>query len=164
MPQSWHSASLPVQFVIADPRIVLILDEWPTIWDMAREAKLDEQLKMGISALVRLGREDRVNNWIVGQSHLVSESGFSRTTQNNFEMIALGRGSQLQSVRAMIADQYVVQDPATRAQLLSELSQIETSEQPIVFVGGTGKLGRLPDLREYTKWKFPQEEPTDDVP
>ena len=141
-----------------DPRVVLILDEWPTIWDLSREAKIDEQLKMGLNSLVRLGREDKVNVWVVGQSHLVTESGFSRTSQNNFEMMALGRGSQLQSIRSMIADQYIVQDPATRAQLLSELSQIESSEQPIVFLGSAGKLGTLPDLREYTNWQFPKDE------
>jgi hypothetical protein len=141
-----------------DPRIVLILDEWPTIWDLSREAKIDEQLKMGLNALVRLGREDKVNVWVVGQSYLVTESGFSRTSQNNFEMIALGRGSQLQSVRSMITDQYIVQDPALRSQLLSELSQIESSEQPVFFFGSTGKLGTLPDLREYTDWEFPKDD------
>jgi len=147
-----------------DPRVVLILDEWPTIWDLSGEAKIDEQLKMGLNSLVRLGREDKVNVWVVGQSHLVTESGFSRTSQNNFEMMALGRGSQLQSIRSMIADQYIVQDPATRAQLLSELSQIESSEQPIVFLGSAGKLGTLPDLREYTNWQFPKESTSPEKP
>ncbi|MGA1256359.1 MAG: type IV secretory system conjugative DNA transfer family protein [Candidatus Nanopelagicaceae bacterium] len=136
-----------------DARIILILDEWPTLWDLAREAKLDAQLLMGLNSIVRLGREDRVNLWVVGQSHLVTESGFSRTTQNNFEMISLGRGDQLQSVRAMIDDRYVVQEKSRRDSLLSELENLDPNGTPIAFTSsGGGRLGKLPDLRDYTDW------------
>ena len=141
------------------PRITLILDEWPTLLDMAKAVKLDTELMTALNAIVRLGREDRVNLWLMGQSHLVSEAGFSRTTQNNFELVALGRGDQLQSVRAIISDQWVIQDRKRRQTLNAELEQLDPDGTPIAFTSaGGGRLCKLPDLSEFVQWEIPGKE------
>jgi len=133
-------------------RIVLIIDEWPSIWDLAREARLEKELLFGLNALIRLGREDKVNVWIVGQSHLTGECGFSRQTQDNCDLFALGRGEDLQSVKKMINDQWIVHDDVTRNELKQQLRNMTTDDRPIAFLAAAGKLGKLPDLRDYTDW------------
>ena len=138
-------------------RIILILDEWPTLYGMAKEEKIDEALMLGLNYLVRMGREDLIGVWVVGQSHLVTESGFSRTTQNNFDLIALGRGKKLQSVAAMAADTYVVRGAKRRQELAQEIEALGEPETPVAFLSsGGGELCRLPDLRYFVDWQIPE--------
>lgn len=141
-------------------RIVLVLDEWPSLLTYAEMAGCKKPLLDALQILLLQGREDKINLWIMGQSHLVQDVGFNRNVQANFDLFALGKPPNLDSVRAMASDQYIVRDPRQRPVLLDQIANLESSytgSAPLVFssING-GRISVLPDLRNFTDWTFPE--------
>jgi hypothetical protein len=147
---------------------VLILDEWPTILNIAgiydietstcekeekatRVKSVREQIISKVQTLVFNGAEDNIRVWVVGQTHSCKGAGFSVDTRNNFGVFCLGRNSEksnFQSIERAIADTWLIYDARIRARMQDELEQYRgTFGVSVAYTNiGGHKICQMPNL------------------
>jgi|GEM_PF-5883251 len=113
----------------------------------------ENQLLAVVTELICMGAEDKINLWVLGQSHLVKQLELDTSIQANMGVYAKSRNGYYQSVKAAIADQYLVRNPVVRKRLQEQLDAYQRNPNydkilPIAFstLGGNA-LYTLPDLR-----------------
>jgi len=143
------------QGVLSESRLIFVLDEFVTLLMYADIFSIKKELLTVLNLILALGREDKVNLWVIGQSHLVQDSGFNTSMRNNFEIYSQGMPGNLESVRRMIADHTVLPSKERYAELSESLEKYENEkgQSPVMFSSRYGgKLFQLPDLRTYVDW------------
>ena len=143
------------QGILSESRLIFVLDEFVTLLMYADISGIKKDLLTVLNLILALGREDKVNLWVIGQSHLVQDSGFNTSMRNNFEIYSQGMPGNLESVRRMIADHTVLPSKERYAELSEYLEKYENEkgQSPVMFSSRYGgKLFQLPDLRNYVDW------------
>lgn len=142
----WSSANAPHP-------IVVIVDEFNTLLALAKESKLDTDIKRRVQRIIFQGAEDKVFVWLMAQTTRVEDLGLNTAVQDNLAYFAQGRNNDLHSVEDAIANPYVISSNAERKRLQETLSAYKSDpsynkEIPIVFSNlGGAQLCVLPDLR-----------------
>lgn len=143
------------QGILTESRLIFVLDEFVTLLMYAEISGIKKDLLTVLNLILALGREDKINLWVIGQSHLVQDSGFNTSMRNNFEIYSQGMPGNLESVRRMIADHTVLPSKERYAELSESLGKYENDkgQSPVMFSSRYGgKLFQLPDLRKYVDW------------
>jgi len=143
------------QGILSESRLIFVLDEFVTLLLYAEHAGIKKDLLKVLNLILALGREDKVNIWVIGQSHLVQDSGFNTAMRGNFEIYSQGMPGNLESVRRMIADRSILPDNDRAVELSQSLEKYENEngQSPVMFSSRYGgKLFQLPDLRKYVDW------------
>jgi hypothetical protein len=90
-----------------------------------------------------MGREDLINWWGVGQTHLVKELNLSTGTQKNLAFVCQGRNYDYQSIEGAIGDYNLVPNAKERKRLQEQLDVYLQTENdhtlPICFTTIDGK-------------------------
>ena len=143
------------QGILSESRLIFVLDEFVTLLLYAEHAGIKKDLLKVLNLILALGREDKVNLWVIGQSHLVQDSGFNTAMRGNFEIYSQGMPGNLESVRRMIADRSILPDNDRAGELSQSLEKYENEkgQSPVMFSSRYGgKLFQLPDLTKYVEW------------
>ena len=143
------------QGILSESRLIFVLDEFVTLLLYAEHAGIKKDLLKVLNLILALGREDKVNLWVIGQSHLVQDSGFNTAMRGNFEIYSQGMPGNLESVRRMIADRSILPDNDRAIELSQSLEKYENEkgQSPVMFSSRYGgKLFQLPDLTKYVEW------------
>lgn len=83
-----------------EDHIYLIIDEWLSVYSTAQlgNARLFNFLKLMVNTILNQGREYKVHLVIVGQSHYVTDCGFSSAIRQSFGVLCQGRVGQKKDV------------------------------------------------------------------
>lgn len=133
--------------------IIIIIDEFNTLLALAKEMKLDGEIKSRVQRLIFQGAEDKCFIWLMAQTTRVEDLGLNTAVQDNLAYFAQGRNNDLHSVEDAIANPYVISSSRERKRLQETLSAYKSDpsynkEIPIVFSNlGGAQLCVLPDLR-----------------
>lgn len=134
-------------------RIVIVCDEFNNVVTFADMVKLGDELCNLVTLIINMGREDLVNWWGVGQSHLVKELKLSTGTQKNLAFVCQGRNYDYQSIEGAIGDYNLVPNAKERKRLQMQLDVYLQSENdhslPICFTTIGGKrIVKLPSAKQ----------------
>lgn len=133
--------------------ILPIIDEFNTMLALAKEVKLDAQIKSKVQRIIFQGAEDRIYLRLMAQTTRVEDLGLNTAVQDNVAYFAQARNGDYHSVEDAIANPYVVSSPSERKRLQETLNSYKNDtsknkEIPIVFTNlGGSQLCLLPDLR-----------------
>lgn len=76
-----------------DEHVYLIIDEWVALYDaiLCEKKNVSDYIMRMVRYILTMGREPKVHLILIGQSHLVSDCGFSTKLRQCFAIICQGR-------------------------------------------------------------------------
>lgn len=130
---------------------ILLIDEWFTLYDKCkRNKKIGDKIIGNLNEIVSQGRELNVWLWVVSQSHLCGEIGFSSSMRHSFCPVGLGaRAASFEPLWAMAGDANLFSSRRDRDALQQTLETAirECGQNRVILtVTGTPKVSILPNL------------------
>ncbi len=149
--------------------LYLIIDEWFALYDALKklapkeksEFKLNDIL-MHVNGVIAKGREYGIHCFLVGQSHLSTETGISTALRRSTALVGQGRLTSggdggYASIEGIIKDANVFKNPATKNRLMKQLDQAiaVAGDSPIILTTmGNPRIGIIDDLSHIHSYKI----------
>lgn len=130
---------------------IFLIDEWFSLYDKCkRNKKVGDKIIGYLNEIVAQGRELKVFLWVVSQSHLCGEIGFSSSMRHSFCPVALGaRAASFEPLWSMAGDANLFSARRDRDALQQTLETAINKcgkNRVILTVTGTPKVSVLPNL------------------